>query len=174
MTNNVKMHTSGLGQCNNDVIRVKSGYLPQVTNSLGNMLHGYVVQFVKDGTTDEVAIVRDYETYGEPSGGIYAPFTKIAVHHDGKKERYNFEGKNGELTAKIDFEKIAPESRELVKMAEEAIRQSKELSKTPKTRDGGETIEVLSELPEKSAPVSRVSVPTKKSPFSKFLSRFTR
>ena len=174
MNNDVKMHTPALGQHQDAIIRVKSGYLPQITNSLGNTLRGNIVQVIyKDGTTDEVAIVRDFETYGEPSGGLYIPFVKIAVHRNGKKERYSFQGKDRETSAQIDFEKIAPERRGLIKIAEEAISQSKELSKNDRARDGGETrdtFEVLENLP-KPPSTPQPGMPAKK---ETALSRFFR
>lgn len=137
MTNNVKMYSQNLGISGSCIIRIKRGYLPEITNSLRNMLEGRVVQIIhKNGRTDEVALVRSFETYGEPCGGLFNPMTKVSTSLDGIKQEYSFMGKDRGPDVDIDYEQIAPEARKLVKVAEEAVRQSMNFPSTPQNQDG--------------------------------------
>ncbi|MBS4774044.1 MAG: hypothetical protein KHX55_07215 [Proteobacteria bacterium] len=178
MTNNVKMYSQNLGNCGSDIIRVKKGYLPEMTNSLGNMLQGHVVQIVhKNGKTDEVALVRDHETYGEPSGGLFIPMTQIGISLDGIKQKHSFLGNDREPAVDIDFTQIAPEARELVKTAEEAVKQSLKFPETQQNQDGKQAesnigaYEVLPEFrPRPSLPTAEKTASSpkpKKSIFSR-------
>lgn len=128
MQHNVKMYTPSLGTKDKSVIRIIKGYLPELSNSLGNRLFGNVVQIIHpEGKNAEVSVVCSFETYGEPAGGLYIPFVKLGLSLNGQKHLYTFMGEDRQTSSDIDFSQILPEGKEFVETALEAIKQSEQI-----------------------------------------------